>query len=160
MREEKIREIVSEKERVESDLKKMSDLKSEAYRVFDKGWLMPLEKVKKSCEEGGPWNQIINWHFDSGEHAGCFFLRHPDVIKPNFEKLNSASINRKEFEESLEEAREDIERYLKSLEEFQKELNQKLDTAYYEFVQTETGNYKWIFEQPFMKSILLKFLTF
>lgn len=160
MRETKIREIVREKEAIENDLKKMNDLKFEAYKVFDNGWVMPLPKVKKSCEESGPWSEIINWHYDSGKHAGCFFLRHPDVIKQNFEKLDSAIINRKEFEENLSEAREDVENYIKNLEESLEEVKKELDVAYYEFLQNETGEYKWIFEQPFMKEILLKFLTF
>ena len=155
---ERIRKIVREKEIVERDLKKMNNLKSEAFKVFDSN--ASLESMKKSVEDGGAWYQILDWYYDASEHSGCFSFRHPDSIRKSFAKLSFAIIDRKKFAEELSEAREDIVSYIDTLVKVLEELNQKLDIAYYEFVQNETGEYKWIFEQPFMKEILLKFLTF
>ena len=69
-------------------------------------------------------------------------------------------ISRKEFEENLSEAKEDILSYVKALEDALRALEQKIDIVYCKFVQNETGAYKWIFEQPFIKSIVLKFLEY
>lgn len=69
-------------------------------------------------------------------------------------------ISRKEFEENLSEAKEDILSYVKALEDALRALEQKIDIVYCKFVQNETGVYKWIFEQPFIKSIVLKFLEY
>ena len=160
MSTKKIMELVREKEQVEKDLKEMKGLQYEAFKTLGSKRLLPLEQIKKSCEEGGSWNNILNWHYDASEHSCYFSLRNPEIIRENIEKLNSAIISRKEFEENLSEAKEDIQSYIKSLEEAREELNQKIDSVYDEFVQKETGEYKWIFEQPFVKSIVLKFLEY
>ena len=92
--------------------------------------------------------------------TGIMMLVNPEKIGESFGKLNSAIISRKEFEENLSEAKEDILSYVKALEDALRALEQKIDIVYCKFVQNETGAYKWIFEQPFIKSIVLKFLEY
>ena len=160
MSKEKIIELVREKEQVEKDLKKMKKLQNEAFKVFGSKRVLPLEQIEKSYEKGGAWNDILNWYYDASEYSCYFMLRNPEQIGESFVKLNSAIINRKEFEENLSEAKEDILSYVKALEEALRALEQKIDILYCEFVQNGTGAYKWIFEQPFIKSIVLKFLEY
>ncbi len=160
MSKEKIIELVREKEQVEKDLKKMKKLQNEAFKVFGSNGLLSREQIEKLYEKGGAWNDILNWYYDASEYSCCFILRNPERIGESFVKLNSAMINRKEFKENLSEAKEDILSYVKALEEALRALEQKIDIVYCEFVQNETGEYKWIFERPFIKSIVFKFLEY
>ena len=116
--------------------------------------------TKDKKTKGGAWNDILHWHYDASEYSCYFILRNPERIGESFVKLNSAMINRKEFEENLSEAKEDILSYVKAMEEALRALEQKIDIVYCEFVQNETGAYKWIFEQPCIKSSILKFLEY
>lgn len=156
MSKEKVFEIARKKDAIERDLKKFTKLKEEAFKVFDHAIWATLENIQKSCDSGA-WHELRMWHTCHERHSGYFYFENARVIPEAFQQLSTANINRKEFKDMLTGCCDDIERYIKELTDELNNLNQQLDKAYDNFVQNETGNYKWIFGQPFVKELVLKF---
>ena len=157
MSKQKIFEIARKKESVEKDLEEFTKLKEEAFRVFDNAIWATLKDIQKSYDSG-EWLELRRWHDNHEEHNGYFRFNNPRIIREAFLQLNNANINRKEFAEMLSGCRDDIETYINELTDKLQNLEEQIDKAYNDFVQNETGEYKWIFEQSFVKELVLKFL--
>ena len=150
IRKEKVFEIARKKEAVEKDLAKFTELKEEAFKVFDCSFWATLKNIQKSYDSGA-WNELLSW-------KDCVFnSENEEAIREAFQQLSTATINRKEFHDKLSGCRDDIEKYLQDLTNELQKLERQLDKAYDDFVQNETGEYKWIFEHSFVKEIVLKF---
>lgn len=151
MSKEKVFEIARKKEAVKKDLEEFTKLEEEAFKVFEHAIWTTLENIKKSYDSGA-WHELLCWK------VGFFQPKNENVIQEAFQQLSTATINRKEFYDKLSGCRDDIEKYIKELTDELQELERQLDEAYNDFVQNETGDYKWIFEQTFVKELVLKFL--
>lgn len=151
MSKEKVFEIARKKEAVKKDLEEFTKLEEEAFKVFEPAIWATLENIKKSYDSGA-WHELLCWK------VACFQPKNEKVIQEAFGEVSTATINRKEFYDKLSECRDDIEDYIKELTDELQNLEQQLDKAYDDFVQNETGDYKWIFEQTFVKELVLKFL--
>lgn len=154
---QKVFEIVRKRDNVEKDLKKFTKLKKEAFQVFNNDISSTLDCIQKSYGSGA-WYELRLWHDYTKVHSGHFHFENEYIIEDAFQQLSEANINRKEFKDMLSGCCNDIERYIKELTDELNNLNQQLDNAYDDFVQNETGDYKWIFEQPFVKELVLKIL--
>lgn len=157
MSKQKIFEIARKKESVEKDLEEFLELREDAFQVFEHGIWSTLDFIQKSYESGA-WYELRRWHDNYQKHNGYFHFKNPKIIQEAFLELSRANINRKEFYDMLSGCREDIEKYIQDLTDRQQNLERQLDNAYDDFVQNETGDYKWIFEQPFVKELVFKFI--
>ena len=156
MSKEKVFESARKKDAIERDLKKFTKLKEEAFKVFDHAIWATLENIQKSYDSGA-WHELRMWHTCHERHSGYFYFQNVRVISDAFQQLSTATINRDEFYDMLSGCRDDIEKYSQDLTDELQNLERQLDKAYDNFVQNETGNYKWIFGQPFVKELVLKF---
>lgn len=157
MGKQKIFEIARKKDAVEKDLKEFTRIKKEAFEIFNGYFASTLENIQKSYDSGA-WYELRCWQDDYERHCCFFCFENPMVIPEAFGKLLTADINRKEFSEMLSGCCNDIEKYIEELTEELQSLQQQLNKAYYDFLENETGEHKWIFEQPFVKNLVLKFL--
>lgn len=71
-----------------------------------------------------------------------------------FNQLINANINRKEFSDALAKSCENIEKYIKELEEEISKEQEKLNTLYDEFAK-KTGEYSFIFEEEKIKNLII-----
>ena len=137
----------------EESLDELSLLRDEAFRIFD---LVSLEEVNQIFNTA--WEKLFSW-FRTTAHQGLpklllwEYREYPDVKRIVFE-LTTARINRKEFAEQLAPIREKVENAIEKLQSLLDEEESKLNELYNEFTQT-TGDFKFIFESPAVKKLIM-----
>ncbi len=158
MSKEKISEIVRKKGEIEKDLEDFKSLKERAYQVFGYGINTSLANIQKSYEKGA-WHELIMWNDHHDMHQGYFHFSNARSVIEAFQKVNSAVINREEFKNMLQGSCVDIGNYITQLSDQLQQLEMQLEKAYEVFVEKESGNNKWVFEQPFVKDFIFKFMS-
>lgn len=159
MGKEKVSELTRKKVELEKDLREMQALKEKAFVFFERDvYGISLAEIKESYEKGA-WHELIKWNENSKMHSGDFHFKDVRTVKSAFWQVNVAVISRKEFQDMLSGCRDDVERYIKELTDELQKMEQQLESAYDAFAQNKTGDYKWIFEQPFIKKLVLKFMS-
>lgn len=137
----------------EESLDELSLISDEAFRIFD---FVSLEEVKQIFDNA--WEKLFAWDRKTA-HQGLpklllwEYRDYPDVKRIVFE-LTTARINRKEFAEKLAPVREKVENAIEKLQILLKEEKEKLEKIYNEFTQT-TGDFKFIFESPVIKKMIM-----
>lgn len=137
----------------ENSLDELYLLRDEAFRIFH---LVPLEEVSQIFKTA--WEKLFSWDRNTA-HQGLpklllwEYRDYPEVKRIVFE-LTTARINRKEFAEQLAPIREKVENAIEKLQSLLDEEESKLNELYNEFTQT-TGDFKFIFESPAVKKLIM-----
>ena len=137
----------------EESLNELSLLRDEAFRIFD---LVSLEEVNQIFKTA--WEKLFSWDRNTA-HQGLpklllwEYRDYPEVKRIVFE-LTTARINRKEFAEQLAPIREKVNDAIEKLKSMLEEEEGKLNELYNEFTQT-TGDFKFIFESPAVKKLIM-----
>ena len=137
----------------ENSLDELYLLRDEAFRIFH---LVPLEEVSQIFKTA--WEKLFSWDRNTA-HQGLpklllwEYRDYPEVKRIVFE-LTTARINRKEFAEQLAPIREKVNDAIEKLKSMLEEEEGKLNELYNEFTQT-TGDFKFIFESPAVKKLIM-----
>ena len=137
----------------ENSLDELYLLRDEAFRIFH---LVPLEEVSQIFKTA--WEKLFSWDRNTA-HQGLpklllwEYRDYPEVKRIVFE-LTTARINRKEFAEQLAPIREKVNDATEKLKSMLEEEEGKLNELYNEFTQT-TGDFKFIFESPAVKKLIM-----
>lgn len=141
---------------LKKNLKDITELKKEAFKVFS-DWCS-IEKMESNFNEY--WMQLIYWTdntYNIEKHFGYMDLD-ANKIQNAFFRLKNASISRKEFADTLEDSRENVERYIKELEAEISKEQEYLNELYDQFAQS-SGDFSFIFKEPSIKQLIMdKFL--
>ena len=137
----------------ENSLDELYLLRDEAFRIFH---LVPLEEVSQIFKTA--WEKLFSWDRNTA-HQGLpklLLWEYRDYLEMKrivFE-LTTARINRKEFAEQLAPIREKVNDAIEKLKSMLEEEEGKLNELYNEFTQT-TGDFKFIFESPAVKKLIM-----
>ena len=142
---ETLREILL----LEGFLKEITQLRDEAFSVFDP--LRPLDEMNGILESS--WKKLDAWN-RTHEKAPHFYMQGYNEIRGIFCSVTSASINRDEFKKALTKSCEAIEEGIKKIQSKLSEEEKQLDELYKEFAQ-DTGDLKFIFEEESVKKLIM-----
>lgn len=142
---ETLREIMS----LESSLKELTQLRDEAFSVFDP--LSPLKDLNEIFESS--WRKLISLS-RSRKEIPCFYMQDYSEVCRIFFDVTQARINRVEFKELLAKSCESIEEAIRKIQSKLSEEEEKLDQLYKEFAHN-TGVFKFIFEEERVKKLII-----
>lgn len=135
---------------LEKTLNDLSQLRDEAFVVFN---YVPLEEMNVIFENS--WKKLYYWNRQhERENVPHLHLQDYSKVKSIFDDVGRAHINRKEFFDALAESCKGIEDCIEKVRSQLAEEDQKLHELYNEFTQN-TGDFKFIFESPLVKQLIM-----
>ena len=133
---------------LEKTLDELSQLREEAFVVFDQAPLDEMNEVFKTS-----WSRLCSWN-GRHENLPALYIQSYCEIEKIFINVTRAFINRQEFKDALSSSREAVEKYIETIRSQLSEEEQKLQTLYNEFSQN-AGDFKFIFESPLVKQLII-----
>ena len=151
-------ETVGNITKLKADLKRITELRDGAFRVFDTESIVcpSLEELLKIRDKF--WVPLYNWN-SSGNICYSFLeLQKWNTINFAFEQVHNAIINRNEFVSTLEPSRESIEKYVEELTRALSKEEAYLAERYDKFVAEEEDDYFTIAAAKHKEAFLNEFL--
>lgn len=135
---------------LEEALNRLSELRDEAFFAFKNPSLNKMNEIFETS-----WKELFCWNLNhETDGVPHFYLQDYSTVQGNFLDVTDARKNRKEFADSLAESREAVEECIEKIRTKLSEEEKKLDELYNEFVQS-TGDFKFIFESPIVKQLII-----
>lgn len=135
---------------LENALNELVEIRDEAFNVFNN---IPLGDLNRIFETY--WKELFKWNQKHEyENLPRLFLQDIEEVQEIFEKVTTAYINRKEFEEALTQTCQNIEACITKMRLLLSAKNKELDCLYNEFAQS-TGELRFIFEAYNVKKLIM-----
>lgn len=135
---DKIFETVGKIIELKKDLNSITELKNEAFKVFDYESIQTpsIEEMLKIRDK--TWKKLVRW--DNSKHNGYLSLQSWETIYLAFQKVSGAFINRREFVEMITESREEVEKYIDELNKMLLKEQTYLSERYDKFVKEKNDD--------------------
>ena len=135
---------------LEGTLNELSQLRDEAFVVFNN---IPLDHMNRIFETS--WEKLFFWQRKhNGKNLPNLIIQDYSKVREIFVNVTDGRINRKEFADALAQSRVAVEECIEKIRLQFSEEYQKLNKLYEEFAQS-TGDFKFIFECPVVKELIM-----